>query len=340
MAKFSRSLKVTVLCVSWYLLSTTNNILGKKILVQYPYPLTITLFHMLSSSFMVYPVLLMAGINTQYRYSKHFMLRFIIPLGFGKLFGSIASHISIWRVTISYAHTVKASLPIFTVLLGRLIYKDLQSYQVYLSLLPIVFGVAIATITELSFEFYGMCSALLATFIFALQNLYSKLAIKEVRLHPLQMLVTISQISLVICLPLWIFIDTPKMANDINLRSTADQLDLLGRLSMSSFINFLQSIVSFSVLHLLSPLSYSVANATKRVLIITVSLATLHNPVTLVNFFGMMLAVLGVYLYNRAKISQGTIKSILPTALNDQLSERISDSSPRYRAFIKSNTFI
>ncbi|XP_065674335.1 solute carrier family 35 member E1 isoform X3 [Hydra vulgaris] len=298
MAKFSRSLKVTVLCVSWYLLSTTNNILGKKILVQYPYPLTITLFHMLSSSFMVYPVLLMAGINTQYRYSKHFMLRFIIPLGFGKLFGSIASHISIWRVTISYAHTVKASLPIFTVLLGRLIYKDLQSYQVYLSLLPIVFGVAIATITELSFEFYGMCSALLATFIFALQNLYSK------------------------------------------LHSTADQLDLLGRLSMSSFINFLQSIVSFSVLHLLSPLSYSVANATKRVLVITVSLATLHNPVTLVNFFGMMLAVLGVYLYNRAKISQGTIKSILPTTLNDQLSEKVSDSSPRYRAFIKSNTFI
>ena len=46
-------------------------------------------------------------------------------------------------------------------------------------------------------------------------------ALKEIRLNHLQMLMIMSQFGLFICIPIWIFIDTPVMTQDVNLVGTS-----------------------------------------------------------------------------------------------------------------------
>ena len=76
---------------------------------------------------------------------------------------------------------------------------------------------------------------------------------------------------------------------------------LLVLLPFSGFLSFLQNIAAFSMLSAVSPVSYSVASSTKRIVIITVSLVLLRNPITMMNAFGMGLALCGVLLYNKVK---------------------------------------
>ena len=118
MGRYSRPLKVFILCIGWYSMSSANNIIGKKMMKQYPYPLTITLAHMIANSILIYPVLMVAGLSHQTKTPHSLFLRFLLPLGIGKLLSSVAAHVSIWKVSISYAHTGKLS---FLLIRNRLI---------------------------------------------------------------------------------------------------------------------------------------------------------------------------------------------------------------------------
>ena len=74
----------------------------------------------------------------------------IFPLALAKFMSSAMSHVSISKVPVSYAHTVKATMPLFTVAISRVLFSEKHSWSVYLSLVPIVAGVAVATVTEVS----------------------------------------------------------------------------------------------------------------------------------------------------------------------------------------------
>jgi len=245
----------------------------------------------------------------------------IFPLAFGKFFASVTSHVSLWKVPISYAHTVKATMPFFTVILSRILLYEKQTFQVYLSLIPIIGGVIVATATEISFNLVGLISALMATLGFALQTIFSKKCLKDTGLHQFRLLFLISSIATAAFTPLWLMCDVRQIWNDTSLLQSPHVNRLLALLLIDGFCNFTQNVIAFTIISMVSPVSYAVANATKRISIVTVSLITLKNPVTFTNVCGMMTAILGVLLYNKAKYQQKRMGSTLPYSKNDNFGD-------------------
>lgn len=110
---FSRGIKVALLCVLWFCLSSSNNVIIKRLLGHYPYPVTVSLSHMTCTAFLMYPLLLGFGVKTTVDIPIVRFYALLVPLGVGKLLVSTSSHISIWRVPVSYAHTGKLDNPYF-----------------------------------------------------------------------------------------------------------------------------------------------------------------------------------------------------------------------------------
>nr|CAG4644041.1 EOG090X07UV [Lepidurus arcticus] len=322
--RIREGLKVVILCFLWYVISSTNNVVGKMVLNDFPYPMTVTIVQLFSITAYSGPLFRLWGIRRTFDIGWPYYFRLVLPLALGKFVSSVFSHVSIWKVPVSFAHTVKASMPLFTVVLSRVLMGEQQTAQIYLSLVPIITGVAIATITELSFDVIGLVAALLATAGFSLQNIFSKKVLHDTGVHHLRLLHILGRLSFFMFLPIWLLFDFPRILND-PASSDHNAGYILIMLAIDGFLNWLQNIVAFSVLSLVTPLTYAVANASKRIAVIVVSLLLLKNPVTLTNVFGMGLAVIGVLYYNKAKYDANQAKKktgVLPISRLDILSSR------------------
>ncbi|XP_055585985.1 solute carrier family 35 member E1 homolog [Uranotaenia lowii] len=315
-----QALTTVFLCIMWYIVSSSNNVIGKMILSEFPYPMTVTMVQLTSITLYSGPFFNLWGVRKYVDISWRYYFKFIVPLALGKFLASVTSHISIWKVPVSYAHTVKATMPLFTVILSRVIMRERQTRSVYLSLVPIIVGVGIATMTELSFDSVGLVSALLATMGFSLQNIFSKKVLKETSVHHLRLLHILGRLALFMFLPLWIYFDLFSVMKHPAI-AQADYR-IIALLFTDGVLNWLQNILAFSVLSLVTPLTYAVASASKRIFVIAISLFILGNPVTWMNIFGMLIAIIGVLCYNRAKFfsrMQQPKETILPYSLNNNI---------------------
>jgi solute carrier family 35 protein E1 len=113
---------VLFFCILWYVVSSSNNVIGKMLLNDFPYPMTVTMVQLTSITLYSGPFFNMWGVRKFVDISWSYYVKVIVPLALGKFLASVSSHISIWKVPVSYAHTGKYTLNDRNKTLNRIYY--------------------------------------------------------------------------------------------------------------------------------------------------------------------------------------------------------------------------
>jgi solute carrier family 35 protein E1 len=125
-------LQLCILIFIWYSISSLANIIGKRLLTIFPHPFTVTLVQLFHGWAYSVPLLRLIGIPqpTYLHSTRIYYITIMIPLAVGKLLSQLTSQISLRLVPVSYTHTIKALMPLFTVILSRVILGEEQSITV------------------------------------------------------------------------------------------------------------------------------------------------------------------------------------------------------------------
>ncbi|KAL6994362.1 holo-[acyl-carrier-protein] synthase [Sarracenia purpurea var. burkii] len=207
-----RALQLGFMIAIWYLLNIYYNIFNKQVLKVYPFPATVTAFQFGCGTLLV---LLMWGFNLHAK-PKVTKSQFaaILPLAVLHMLGNALTNISLRRVAVSFTHTIKAMEPFFTVVLSVLFLGERPSPWVVSSLLPIVGGVALASFTEVSFNWIGFSSAMASNLTNQSRNVLSKklMVNKEEALDNISLFSIMTIISFGLLVPIAILVDGVKFS--------------------------------------------------------------------------------------------------------------------------------
>ncbi|XP_022733396.1 triose phosphate/phosphate translocator, chloroplastic-like [Durio zibethinus] len=283
----------------WYFLNVIFNILNKKVYNYFPYPYFVSVIHLLVGVGYCL-VSWSVGLPKRAPIDKE-LLGLLTPVAFCHALGHVMSNVSFAAVAVSFTHTIKALEPFFNAAASQFVLGHQIPLSLWLSLAPVVIGVSMASLTELSFNWTGFISAMISNIAFTYRSIYSKKAMTG--MDSTNVYAYISIIALFFCLPPAILIEGPQLMQH-GLRDAIAKVGLVKFLSDLFWIGMfyhLYNQVATNTLERVAPLTHAVGNVLKRVFVIGFSIVVFGNKISTQTGIGTAIAIAGVAVYSLIK---------------------------------------
>lgn len=284
---------------TWYFLNVIFNILNKKVYNYFPYPYFVSVVHLLVG--VVYCLISWTvGLPKRAPVNKE-LLGLLTPVAACHALGHVMSNVSFAAVAVSFTHTIKALEPFFNAAASQFILGQQIPLPLWLSLAPVVLGVSMASLTELSFNWLGFTSAMISNISFTYRSIYSKKAMTG--MDSTNVYAYISIIALLFCLPPAILIEGPKLMQ-YGFQDAIAKVGLYKFVSDLFWIGMfyhLYNQVATNTLERVAPLTHAVGNVLKRVFVIGFSIIVFGNRISTQTGIGTAVAIAGVAIYSLIK---------------------------------------
>lgn len=283
---------------------------NKVVLVSFPFPYTLTGLHALSGCAGCY-LALERGAFTPARLTQKESL---ILGAFSVLYtiNIAVSNISLQLVTVPFHQVVRASTPLFTIMIATVILRQQFSIPKLVSLLPVVAGVGFATYGDYYFTAWGLILTLLGTFLAALKTVVTNLIQTggggRLKLHPLDLLMRMSPLAFIQCVMYGWY--TGELERVRRYGATQMTRGKAIALLVNGIIACGLNIVSFTANKKAGALTMTVSANCKQVLTIALAVVLFDLHINATNGIGILLTLLGGAWYGYVELQEKSKKRL------------------------------
>eukprot|EP00850_Spirogloea_muscicola_P006957 SM000034S12711 [mRNA] locus=s34:332971:336264:- [translate_table: standard] len=238
----------------------------------------------------------------------------LAPVAVCHALGHVMTNVSFAAVAVSFTHTIKALEPFFNAAASQFVLGQSIPLPLWLSLAPVVLGVSLASLTELSFNWKGFITAMTANLAFTYRNIYSKKAMSG--MDSTNVYAYISILSLALCIPPAIIMEGPAVVNygwSAAIAKVGQQKFFMDLLFVGLTYHLYNQLAN-NTLERVAPLTHAVGNVLKRVFVIGFSIIVFGNRISTQTGIGTAIAISGVaaYSYLKANAEEAKRKPSLP----------------------------
>jgi len=303
-SSLKETLKVGSFFGLWYALNIGYNIYNKKVLNLVPELVwSVALLQLFMGLLYVLPIWAF-GIRKAPELSSD-EIKGLLPVAVTHLLTHVGAIISLGAGAVSFTHVVKAAEPAVSAAMSAVFLKSFLPWQVVLTLLPVIGGVAMASLTELSFSWLSFISAMVSNVASAARGIVGKKTMnvgKNMNASNLYAVMTI--LSTLMLLPFSLAIDWKSIVPAISRVAGAGKLsELVTQTLLSCLFYYAYNEVAFLTLDKVAPVTHALGNTIKRVVIILTSVVVFGTKMSTQGAIGSGIAIFGVLLYSLAKNS-------------------------------------
>ncbi|XP_072976120.1 probable sugar phosphate/phosphate translocator At5g05820 [Typha angustifolia] len=291
------------LVTAWYSSNIGVLLLNKYLLSNYgfKYPIFLTMCHMTACSLLSYAAIAwlkivpMQTIRSRVQFFKIAALSLVFC-------GSVVSgNISLRYLPVSFNQAVGATTPFFTAVFAYLMTVKREAWITYVTLVPVVTGVIIASGGEPSFHLFGFIMCIGATAARALKTVLQGILLSSEgeKLNSMNLLLYMAPIAVVLLLPATIIMEDNVVG--ITLSLAREDFRIIWYLLFNSCLAYFVNLTNFLVTNHTSALTLQVLGNAKGAVAVVVSILIFRNPVSVTGMLGYALTVTGVILYSEAK---------------------------------------
>ena len=277
------------------------------------------------------------------------MLRDSSKIAVHHTLGQLCTIMSLSTNSISFAHVIKAMEPLFSAVASWLVLGQVLNIRVYISLLPVVAGVALACAGAREFSWVSFWSGMGSNAFFAMRGVVSKIVMEKsvahatsnlndadvdqrvggqfsphLHLSPANLFAAVTCISFLFSIPLALISEGSillMLASHSAERANQDLSRTLVYIISSGAFHYLNNEVMYVTLSKVHPITLAVGNTAKRVFIIVAGVLVFATPVSIQTAIGATIGIGGVFVYSLMKQWYGSQNNV-----SDEIEEDASET--------------